>query len=46
MLFSNNAADKNPQWLGDEDEVFWLRDGKDESGETEIWVGGVGGEKG
>ena len=46
VLFSNDAADKSPQWLGDEDDVFWLRDGKDESGETEIWVGSVGAEKG
>ena len=46
VLFSNDVADKSPQWLGDEDDVFWLRDGKDENGETEIWVGSVGAEKG
>ena len=45
-LFSNDPADKDPQWLGDEDDVVWLREGKDgNDGETEVWIGCAVGEK-
>ena len=43
VLFSNDAADKEPQWLGDEDLILWQREGED--GETEVWVSNAIGEK-
>ena len=36
-LFSSDAADKAPQWLGDEDQVLYLKSADD--GETELWIG-------
>lgn len=44
VLFSSDAADKDPQWLGDQDEVIYLR--STEEGETELWIGSAVGEKG
>ena len=42
-LFSNNPTEQPPQWLGDEDDVLWLR--VNDGGETQVWIGSTLGEK-